>query len=98
MQHGVLSVSVNFLALEPGIKKSKNQKPGGGGTKSNPDLYLSNSLFIKLNYLNIHLHHTPFMEYKSPLLILFSFIFMRPLMVAMVTAPKYVKYRHTKNQ
>lgn len=40
------------------------------------------------------------MELKSPLLILFSCIFMRPLKVAMVTAPKYtdVKYRHTKNQ
>lgn len=40
------------------------------------------------------------MELKSPLLILFSCIFMRPLKVAMVTAPKYTdeKYRHTKNQ
>jgi hypothetical protein len=27
MQHGVLNVSVNFLALEPGIEKGKNQKP-----------------------------------------------------------------------
>lgn len=40
------------------------------------------------------------MELKSLLLILFSCIFMRPLKVAMVTAPKYTdeKYRHTKNQ
>lgn len=47
MQHGVLSVFVNFLALEPGIKKSKNQKPGGE-QKSSPDLYLSDSLFTEL--------------------------------------------------
>lgn len=46
MQHGVLSVSVNFLALEPGIEKGKSQKPGGKKPKTKKP---SPNLFIKSN-------------------------------------------------
>ena len=40
MQHGVLSVSVNFLALEPGIEKGKSQKPGKNKKNPPPNLFI----------------------------------------------------------
>lgn len=91
MQHGVLSVSVNFLALEPGVEKGKKSEIRWEKTPPSPNL-------IKCNNYPYTLILYSFQGPKSRLLILFSFIFRRPLKVAMVTAPKCteVNCRHMR--
>ena len=54
MQHAGLSVFVYFLALEPGIKKGKSQKPGKTKTKNTPPPISSSNAITNHTHLQLY--------------------------------------------